>query len=195
MQTTLSHNSRALLRTQMRKRRRNVSSWQQRQAANSVAKLLRRQPIYKRSQHIAFYLANDGEVSLQPLMADALHRGKACYLPAINGRKMEFVQYLPEQELTRNRFGILQPQPEAIVNHPQLLDLVLMPLVAFDSSGNRLGMGGGYYDRYFSFKKDQPDTNPQLLGVAHDFQEVGQLTAQYWDIPLDGVVTSTQLII
>lgn len=194
MQPGSNKQSRSALRAQIRKRRQCLSIWQQHQTANSIAKLIRQLPIYRRSRHIAFYLANDGEVSLRPLLLDAMQKNKTCYLPSINDKQMDFVPYRPEQALRRNRFGILQAEPPAARNFSANLDLVLVPLVAFDQAGNRLGMGGGFYDRYFAHKKQQPNSKPLLLGIAHDFQEVGQLSPQAWDVPLDGIVTNTRLI-
>jgi len=195
MQPGSNNQSRTALRAKIRKRRRCLSAWQQHQTTNSITRLIRQLPIYKRSRHIAFYLANDGEVSLRPLLVDALRQNKACYLPAINDQQMSFLAYRPEQELARNRFGILQPESTKIDNHSNHLDLVLVPLVAFDQSGNRLGMGGGFYDRHFAYKRQQPNAGPLLLGIAHDFQEVGQLSPQAWDVHLDGIVTNSRLII
>jgi 5-formyltetrahydrofolate cyclo-ligase len=106
--------------------------------------------------------------------------------------------YLPYQRTTRlvdNHFGI--PEPEANTDQrcpPSRLHTVLMPLVAFDSHGNRLGMGGGYYDQTFAFKKrPRVSTKPRLIGVAHEFQRVAELPNNDWDVPLDGILTERVL--
>lgn len=64
-----------------------------------------------------------------------------------------------------------------------------MPLVGFDATGNRLGMGGGFYDRSFAFKRIQPQQRPLLIGLAHSFQQLPQLPVASWDTPVDMVVT------
>jgi 5-formyltetrahydrofolate cyclo-ligase len=64
-----------------------------------------------------------------------------------------------------------------------------MPLVGFDKAGNRLGMGGGFYDRSFAFKQKRHSCQPKLIGLAHSIQQVDNLSVQGWDIPVDNIVT------
>ena len=72
----------------------------------------------------------------------------------------------------------------------QDLDLILMPLVSFDDNGNRLGMGGGFYDRSLEFLRHRTRWHkPQVFGIAYDFQRINGLTPDPWDIPLQGVIT------
>jgi 5-formyltetrahydrofolate cyclo-ligase len=92
-----------------------------------------------------------------------------------------------------NRFGI----PEPVVAQRQLikpwaLDMVFVPLVAFDNHGHRLGMGGGYYDRTFAFKLQRTYlTGPVMVGLAHNLQHRPSIASNPWDIPLDWVITET----
>lgn len=96
--------------------------------------------------------------------------------------------------LVNNRYGILEPSTKYIKPTAQL-DIILMPLVGFDRLGNRLGMGGGYYDRALAFKRRQAwRKKPLLIGLAFDGQEIQQLAAQPWDIPMDAVATPTRFI-
>jgi len=76
---------------------------------------------------------------------------------------------------------------------PDQLDVVLVPLVAFDLTCNRIGMGGGFYDRSFEFRKNTP-APPTLVGVAHAFQQVKDVLAQPWDVPLDFVATDNGVL-
>mgnify|MGYP001455042479 CR=1 FL=1 len=69
------------------------------------------------------------------------------------------------------------------------LDLLIVPLSAFDAAARRIGMGGGFYDRTFAFSRIRPCMAPKLVGLAHDFQRVEQLPIEPWDVPLHGVVT------
>jgi 5-formyltetrahydrofolate cyclo-ligase len=71
------------------------------------------------------------------------------------------------------------------------LDVVLLPLVAFDRRGNRLGMGGGFYDRTFAPRGRGRVSAPRLIGLAHGFQQVAELVDQPWDVPLRGVLTDS----
>ena len=71
-----------------------------------------------------------------------------------------------------------------------------MPLVGFDEQGTRLGMGGGFYDRSFAFRRQRRHwTGPQLLGLAHGCQKVSQLPTAPWDIPLDGIASDHEVIL
>ena len=75
------------------------------------------------------------------------------------------------------------------------MDIIFVPLVAFDRNGNRLGMGGGFYDRALAFTQNSTNlSRPLLLGLAHHFQEVERLTSKKWDIPLNGILTDQEFI-
>lgn len=150
---------------------------------------------FQRSKHIAFYLTNDGEVDLSLLIKHAWQQGKQCYLPVLaepNTQRLWFIPYTPETKLKNNRFGI----PEPIHSHKirlrktLSLDLILMPLVAFDQQGNRVGMGGGFYDRTLAFLRQRKYWHkPNLLGVAYELQKQKQLESNPWDIPLQAIAT------
>jgi len=101
---------------------------------------------------------------------------------------MHFAKYSNGQTLSKNRFGIPEPSRKVSGALPTfLLSTVLVPLVAFDLEGNRLGMGGGFYDRLFDRKRVK--RKPRLIGIAYEFQRVSHLPTESWDIPLDGVIT------
>jgi len=182
------------LRQQIRAQRRSLSAQQQRLHSQSIARRLTSSARFLRSQRIAFYLSADGEIDLTSILDRAHRMGKECFLPVIHkGPKYSlwFCRYQPGDRLIPNRFGIHEP------NHhkyppvkPWGLDLILMPLVAFDSDCNRLGMGGGYYDRTLGFLQTRNRwQSPCLIGVAHECQKVDGLPIQSWDIPLQGVIT------
>ena len=182
------------IRQQLRARRRALSAVEQDIAAAFAVTHILRDPMFLRSTHIALYLPNDGELDLTDLLEPAWRMRKCCYLPvlAAPGKRLSFAPLTADSRLRPNRFGI----PEPVVGHrdlrqPLQLDLVLAPLVAFDLDGNRLGMGGGYYDRSFGFLRRRKHwRRPRLIGVAHDFQRVDKLPAQSWDVPLQGIFTN-----
>lgn len=192
------HNDRTALRREMRTLRRALSPQQQHQAAQQLLTRFRSHPLFLRSRHIAFYLANDGELDLSPLIEAAWQMGKRCYLPILSPlyhNHLWFAPYRPDSRLQANRFGIPEPictwqQTRAVWS----LDLVLTPLVAFDAAGNRLGMGGGYYDRTLAYlRRRQYWHKPRLIGAAHGFQQVEQLPVASWDVPLHGILTEQGL--
>lgn len=157
--------------------------------------------LFHSAKHIACYLPNDAELDPTGVMTKAWAMGKTVYLPVLSihhHNHLHFLPYAPDDELVPNRFGIPEPvsRGRGMVKLMQL-DLVLTPLVGFDAQGNRLGMGGGFYDRSFAFlRRRQSWRKPRLLGLAFDQQEVTQssgLLRQSWDVPLDGIVTESGL--
>lgn len=106
--------------------------------------------------------------------------------------KMNFVIYQPERKLHLNKYRILEPEYTDIFPVAQL-DLVILPLVGFDMRGNRLGVGGGYYDRSFAFKLQNMENPPLLYGLAYDFQRQQTIPKDEWDVPLNGVITEKNI--
>jgi len=95
--------------------------------------------------------------------------------------------------LEPNFYGIPEPRPIELID-PRTLDLVLTPLVAFDGSGHRIGMGGGYYDRSFAFlRRRRYWRKPHLLGLAYELQKLPAIIPNDWDIPLDAVATEARI--
>lgn len=188
--------TRSQLRLQLRQLRRLLSPAQQVRAAAQLDRRLAGTGLLSRHRHIAFYLANDGEISPQQFLQRALRLGKRCYLPVLApGNRLWFVRYRPGQRMVRNRFGIPEPARRTIRRPAWSLGLVLMPLVGFDRNGARLGMGGGFYDRSFSNATLLPRMKkPALVGLAHRCQELEQLAVESWDIPLSLIVTDEAVI-
>ena len=151
--------------------------------------------LYLRSRRIALYFANDGEPDLLGLFRWAQGHNKQWYLPRIGADfRLDFMRLRDLNALNANRFGILEAEFCAHDRAPAwTLDLALVPLVAFDSEGRRLGRGAGYYDRCFSFRRLRQYTKPFLLGVAWQFQQLACVERHAWDVPLDGVLTENGL--
>ena len=144
---------------------------------------------------IGAYRAVRGEVDCDPIVQWAWDRGRRVYLPVTEPpRGMTFARWREGDRLVPSGFGIHEPVPAARrVANPRL-DVVLVPLVAFDRHGNRLGHGAGYYDAAFAFRNRARRTRPLLVGLAHAFQEVPRIDAQEWDVRLDIVVTEDELL-
>ncbi|MCG8436337.1 MAG: 5-formyltetrahydrofolate cyclo-ligase [Gammaproteobacteria bacterium] len=183
------------LRREIRNRRRALSVEFRLQAACGVRDTLVKSKYFKTSRNIACYIAFDGELDLAPFMQTARAAGKRIFLPRLTGlhaRPLSFCLYEPHVPLSPNRYGIPEPPAGTPAIKTRFIDLIVAPLVAFDRAGNRLGMGGGYYDRALGFMRFQSCWNkPQIVGVAYEFQCVKTLPAQRWDIPLHAVVTET----
>jgi 5-formyltetrahydrofolate cyclo-ligase len=179
------------LRQSLRARRRALSPAQQKHAALHLALRLLRLPGIRRARHIALYLARDGEIDPACFARLARARGKQLYLPVLRHFPHDHLLFAPWQAHARlrgNRFGIGEPA-QGPARPARRLDVILLPLVGFDRSGGRLGMGGGFYDRTLSYKMRTPKRPPVLLGLAHDCQEVPQLSTASWDIPLQAIIT------
>lgn len=188
------------LRQQLRAERRALPLAKQQQAARQLAHRVSALRLFVHAHHLATYLAFAGEADPAPLVERAWALGKRVYLPVLgesSARRLWFAPYQPETVLEPNRYGI--PEPQVTPDHwlaPHCLDLVLVPLVAFASDGSRLGMGGGYYDRTFAFRRNPSHLpHPRLLGLAYEFQKVATLPRQPWDVPLDGIATEQALYI
>ncbi|MCY4222579.1 MAG: 5-formyltetrahydrofolate cyclo-ligase [Thiotrichales bacterium] len=181
---------RRALRREIRRRRRSLSGPERRAAARALAARLARTRWFRNSRTIAVYLPNDAEIDLSRLVERAWAMGKRTYLPRLFGPRLWFLPFHARSVLAENRFSIPEPvAPTRRRIRPLFLDLVLFPLVAFDERGNRLGMGGGYYDRTFEAVRRHAWPRPKRIGVAYEIQRVDALHAADWDIPLDAVVT------
>ncbi len=182
------------LRQQMRQKRRGLNKHARACAAQRLARRIHSHPAYWRCKSIALYLANDGEIDPRPLLRWALKNNKKCYLPVLDPvrhNRLWFCTYTRTTRLRKNRYGISEPCLKNATRRPAWsLDLILMPLVAFDVQGARLGMGGGYYDRTLEFIK-QRNSAHKLYGLAYDFQKTRMLTIEDWDIPMNGIFTET----
>ncbi len=188
---------RALVRKKLRGRRRAVPIRVRREAAASLARRIPRIMAYSRARWVAAYLPFDGEIDLRPLIQAGVNAGKHFCLPMIDRRypgTMSLGHLSRCTILLHNRWGILEPHQRSTTRVPlQRIDVILLPLVAFDLAGNRLGMGAGYYDRLLQHRCVRSWRRPVLIGVAFETQKMEQLFAESWDVALDWVVTEKQI--
>ena len=187
--------SRQALRAEMRRRRRALSAVERAHLAASLARRLATSLRVRRARNVACYLANDGEMDLAPVVTWLRKAGTQVLLPALHGGALWFLPFDADTRLTPNRFGIPEPHVPAHTRcRARHLDLVLMPLVAFDAAGNRLGMGGGYYDRTFAYLRSRSVwKRPLLIGIAYEFQRLPSLPRRPWDVPVHAVATEKHL--
>ena len=180
------------LRKNLRKQRQSLSSSKQGATSKKITEQISTRLFFEQALKLAFYLPFDGEVNPMDLCSLAHHLGKKCYLPQITGETLTFRQFIPNNtELQKNGYNILEPcSTESIP--VETLDVVFMPLVAFDKHGNRLGMGKGYYDHTFS-ERSKWNKKPLLIGIAHSFQEA-KLEPHSKDVPMDGIATEFGII-
>ena len=145
---------------------------------------------FRCSRAIACYLPMGDEVDTLEIFDRSWRANKRIFAPVLQRRrKMSFREIRPESTLERNSFGVWEPSTGAMIG-PRDLDLVITPTVAFDDDNNRIGMGGGYFDRCFSFLRYRKHwLHPKLIGVAFACQKIEKITPNVWDIRLYSVIT------
>lgn len=182
------------LRQKIRTQRNALSPLQQQIHAQKITKKIVGGGLLRRAKKIAIYLAADGEINTNEIISLCNRNKVSIFLPCIQADKTLLFRRLGKHKnLKKNRFGILEPH----INQPtctiQQLDIIFMPLVAFDRRGNRLGMGGGFYDRTLASYHSRQKRRTKFIGLAHAIQET-ELQRSEWDIGLDGVVTEREVI-
>jgi 5-formyltetrahydrofolate cyclo-ligase len=184
---------RSQLRQQYRAARRALPHYQQHAQAKQLSDLLQRCPEFIRAKSIASYLPNDGEIDPAIIHQVAWALGKRIYLPVpTKNKSLLFAPYTPQTPLVTGQWGIKQPRCAARIAKKISLDLILVPLVAFDNRGNRLGRGGGYYDRFLANAKCK-HKGLKILGLSHALQQVDKVPVESWDMTLDAIATPRQI--
>ncbi|MGL5046333.1 MAG: 5-formyltetrahydrofolate cyclo-ligase [Shewanella sp.] len=188
--------SRNQLRKAIRTARKSLSEIEQTQASLSACQRMLEQLQANNAQHVALYLTHDGELATTPLISALWQLGIHTYLPRLhplNTGQLLFLHYSADTPMQPNQFGILEPKLDVRAIIPLTeLDVVITPLVAFDLMGNRMGMGGGYYDR--TLANWQRKGKPLPMGYAHDCQQVTNLPCEYWDVPLPFIITPSRVL-
>lgn len=184
------------LRKQIRRQRAHLSKNVQKQLSKQAAQHLNRHRIFKAARNIALYLPVRGEADPCTLLQFA-HPQQRFFLPVLSlshNSHLVFVEWNRQTRFRKNRFNIPEPLlARRRMLSPRQLDLVITPLVAFDTQGSRLGMGGGFYDRSFAAKRYLKHCQPLLVGFAYPFQQVDHLERQTWDVALDASCTAQGL--
>jgi 5-formyltetrahydrofolate cyclo-ligase len=182
--------ARSQLRKQLKIRRNALSISDQVVASSKIAQKLSEHKKIQQATHIAVYLTNDGELSTTSFIQWCWQQQKKIYLPVVHPfseGNLLFLEYLPHTVLVKNTFDILEPILDVTKVCPiAKLDIICSPLVAFDGTGARLGMGGGFYDRTLAHWQN---TATYPIGLAHDCQKVDKVPIERWDIPLPEIIT------
>ena len=181
--------SRAELRRELRARRSTLSPGTRLAAADAVARHLGGQPDLREAGYVGGYWAVNGELPLHAVQL-RLAPGQVWCLPIVQADgSLRFAPWRAGDPTQANRYGIPEPvlAPESTLA-PRQLQWALLPLLGFDRRGGRLGMGGGYYDRAFAFRRDAA-APPRLIGVGYGFQELPSLPPGSWDVALDAIAT------
>lgn len=189
--------SRALLRARMSVRRNELDAKQRIAAAAGVLDSLESLPEFMTDANVAGYWAVRGELPLNLAVASLTRREQQYFLPVLGqARQLRFTEYREGAPLQANRFGIPEPEvPTEALQTAGDMDVILLPLLAFDRKGHRLGTGGGWYDSSLAFLGNEPrPARPLLVGIGYGFQEVEAVSIEPWDVDLDYVATDAELI-
>ncbi|MBW5290132.1 MAG: 5-formyltetrahydrofolate cyclo-ligase [Candidatus Ruthia sp. Asou_11_S2] len=179
------------LRPTLRQKRRAINHSDRERFAKRLLSQTQKLVTFKHGQKIAIYLPNDGEIDTKYITNFLKKQGFSIYLPILANKSLKFAKV--NKYFKKNRFGIKEPVSTQILNAKQM-NIIFMPLVGFDKNKNRIGMGGGFYDRTLAFKKHQTNyNNPKLYGLAFDCQQVTKIDSQPWDIAPDAVITPTKV--
>lgn len=184
------------LRRFLRRQRQALSQHEQRLAAQRLCQQLKILPEIRRARRLSLYLPVNGEIDPTPLLPWLRKRNVEIYLPVLrpfSANSLWFVAYRPDTPMVKNRFGIWEPDVRFSAQRRNrlpawALDTLIVPLVGFDAQANRMGMGGGFYDRSLAFMH-RPGPSPRLIGVAHACQQVASLPVEPWDVALQAVVS------
>jgi 5-formyltetrahydrofolate cyclo-ligase len=187
------------IRQKVRYERSQLSDLHQQEQAVLLCEKLIRQAEVSHAKKIAIYLTNDGELNTQPFIDWCWLNEISVYLPVIHPfskGNLLFLKYTKTSMLIKNKYGILEPKLDVrnIITVDKL-DIIFTPLVAFDQRGNRLGMGGGFYDRtlanwHIQYQQNK-QTKPLPIGLAHDCQKIEKIPFESWDIPLPIIISPT----
>lgn len=184
------------LRRTFRNKRLALSTAQQIRAGKQLVSQFKKHAVFQSAQNVALYLAFNGEINTQALIDHLWSLKRNVFVPILhpfcNGQLL-FQAYTPSTQMRHNQFGILEPSLDVRYVCPlEKLQLILTPLVAFDTNGNRLGMGGGFYDRTLAALQNKKH-QATVAGLAHELQLTSTLPIETWDIPLPYILTSSKL--
>lgn len=196
MESLYHDDNKRALRRFLRRQRKVLSQHEQRLAAQRLCQQLKTLPEIRRARRLSLYLPVNGEIDPMPLLPWLRKRKVEVYLPVLrpfSANTLWFVAYHPGTPMIKNRFGIWEPELRFGAQRRNrlpawALDTLIVPLVGFDNNANRMGMGGGFYDRSLAFMH-RPGPSPTLIGVAHACQQVDSLPVEPWDVPLQAVVS------
>jgi 5-formyltetrahydrofolate cyclo-ligase len=180
------------LRIDARKARRSITARERARASRQITDRFLNSRYFIASDTIGCYVSSWEEVDTSAIIERAWRAKKRIFLPVTGTHGyMRFRETMPETDLAMNDFGLWEPVSGRCIDVSEL-DVVVTPLVAFDSQRNRIGMGGGYFDRTFAFLRNrQYWLRPRLIGVAFECQRVREIAPNPWDIPVFRIYTET----
>lgn len=181
------NNNKNTLRKQMKQKRNTLNEEERAKAAEGCLQQLIQLPGFEQVSWIYCYMSYLSELDTRQMIQSFLKEGKRVAVPKVQGAEMDFYEISDLSDCVSGAYGI----PEPVGNADPVTDAgwILMPGLAFDSQGNRLGYGGGFYDKYLE-KHD----NLVKIALAYDFQIISSVSAEIYDKPVDYIVTSERIL-
>ncbi|HXK00385.1 MAG TPA: 5-formyltetrahydrofolate cyclo-ligase [Buchnera sp. (in: enterobacteria)] len=191
LKNTLIRNN---IRLCMRRLRNTLTHYEQKKAALEISEKIFKYDFINKVNNVGLFLSFDGEIDTQPLILKLWNKNINIYMPVLDlldTKNLLFMQYTATTQLKLNKLNIFEPI-NIIENSISIdqLDVIFIPLVAFNKKGYRLGMGGGFYDRIL---KNWKENHFLPIGLAHNFQFISFFPIFSWDIPLPFIVTPKKI--
>lgn len=184
------------IRKDLKKRRNEVALNLRKEYSNKIHEKLFAMREFQKCNIIFTYISFGSEVDTKPIINKAFQVNKKVYVPKVEGKDMDFYEIFSLDGLVRSDFGILEPDSNKDQKYDYSLSdkfkkLMILPGLAFDEMGNRIGYGAGYYDRYLSRHLDKEFIT---MALAYDFQIIDEFPTNRYDIPVDYIITSNKII-
>jgi len=184
------------LRRKILDERKNINIVEKEEMDNKILDKLYESEYYRKSKKIFIYISYDSEINTKGIINKALEDNKKVYVPRteFKNRLMDAVEIMSLDNLVESDFGILEPSIKEPHIDPNELDLIVVPGVAFDKQGGRVGYGAGFYDRYFNKISEDNVGRIIKLALAYEFQTLDKVPMNDKDIPVDFIITENEFI-
>jgi len=159
--------------------------------SHEIRQKLSKLPEFIDAKSVFIYVSANNEVDTEPIIMEMLKAGKRVLVPAIDAEKREIIasELLDFEELGRGMFGIMEPKKEFLRRTPtKKIDIAIIPGIAFDKNGNRIGYGHGYFDRFLK------NVESPIVALAYDFQLVPRITPDIYDIKVNKILTESKVV-
>ena len=185
------------IRSYQKELRNQLSDEERKSFSNSIHRTLYQTKEYHNCKRLFIFVSFQSEVDTLQIIEHALLQGKNVYIPKVEKDIMEFYKIDSLNNLTPSKFGVAEPLGEEKYKYITATDnlhnnLILLPGLAFDSNGNRIGYGGGYYDKYLQL---HAEVEFNKIALAYDFQVMENIPFEEFDEKADAIITPTQMIL
>lgn len=189
-------NDKKILRKEILKKRENIDKVEKENMDAEILNSFYKSNYYNEATNIFIYISYNSEINTRDIINRALKENKRIYVPRTDfkTRVMDAVEISSLDNLIESSYGILEPSENEPCINPNELDLIVVPGVAFDRNGGRMGYGAGFYDRYFSKIDKNNIERVTKLALAYDFQVIDEVPMGALDVPVDYLLTEKEFI-